>query len=81
MPSECLQNCPRNVERSSSSEDSFGGTRTAFLEESRGERGILTLLPGLANFVPFLSIFMCIMTVLKSIMTQFANRGIMDFDY
>ena len=45
------------------------------------ERGILTLLPGLANFVPFLSIFMCIMTVLKSIMTQFANRGIMDFDY
>ena len=29
MPSECLQNCPRNVERSSSSEDSFGGTRTS----------------------------------------------------
>ena len=29
MPSEYLQNCPRNVERSSSSEDSFGGTRMA----------------------------------------------------
>ena len=53
MPSECLQNCPWNVERSSSSEDSFGGTRTAFLEESRGERGIMTLLHGFPNFVPF----------------------------
>ena len=30
MPSEYLPNCPRNVERSSSSEDSLGGTRTAF---------------------------------------------------
>ena len=30
MPSECLPNCPRNVERSSSSEDSLRGTRTAF---------------------------------------------------
>ena len=30
MPSKDLQNCPRNVERSSSSEDSLGGTRTAF---------------------------------------------------
>ena len=33
MPSEYLQNCPRNVERSSSSEDSFGGTRMAIFSK------------------------------------------------
>ena len=53
MPSECPQTCPRNGERSASSEDSFGGTRTAFFPESRGERGIMTLLHGFPNFVPF----------------------------
>ena len=87
MPSECLQNCPRNGERSSSSEDSFGGTRTAFVPESRGERGIMTLLHGFCKFCSFLiginlnvlKIASCgIMTVLKFIIPRFTNKP---YDY
>ena len=38
MPSECFKNCLRNVEQSLSSEDSFGGIKTA-LFQSQGDYG------------------------------------------
>ena len=50
MPSKDLQNCPRNVERSSSSEDSFGGPRTASFPESQGKRWHFNIIPWLCRF-------------------------------
>ena len=51
-PPECLQNCPRNVERSSSSEDSFGGTRADIFGRGPRAPGDFNIITQNSDFPP-----------------------------